>query len=102
MAEVRTLVRDGPYRVVRHPVYAGEILNWLGLGLLFGGGPVLAYAAGLAVLQALRARVEERKLAGVLGAQYAEYRAAAGFLVPRPRGQVKTVPRAVERPFHHK
>jgi protein-S-isoprenylcysteine O-methyltransferase Ste14 len=84
MAEVRQLVQSGPYRRIRHPLYLGEMINWFGLALLCGGWPVLAYAAGLIALQAMRARIEERKLQAVLGDQFSEYRQRAGFLWPGP------------------
>jgi protein-S-isoprenylcysteine O-methyltransferase Ste14 len=83
-AEVRELVRSGPYSFVRHPLYAGEILNWIGLGILYAGWPVALYTAGLVALQVARARVEERKLRAALGPVYEEYSAGTGFLWPRP------------------
>jgi protein-S-isoprenylcysteine O-methyltransferase Ste14 len=85
MAEVRELVQGGPYRLVRHPLYLGEMINWCGLAVLYTGWPVALYTAALIVLQALRARVEERKLQAALGPAYEQYRSSAGFLWPRFR-----------------
>lgn len=83
MAEARELVRTGPYAYVRHPVYVGEMINWIGLAVLYLGWPVALYTATLIVLQALRARVEDQKLADAFGVDYELYRKRTGFLVPR-------------------
>ena len=71
--EARGLVTSGPYRVVRHPVYLGEIIAGFGLVLptLFG-----FHAAVFAVFlgaQLLRTHFEER----VLSAAYPSYAAYA-------------------------
>jgi protein-S-isoprenylcysteine O-methyltransferase Ste14 len=61
-SEEATLVERGPYRLVRHPIYVGGLLVFLGYGLL---ASVLATAAValLAGLWHFKAGVEERHLA---------------------------------------
>lgn len=55
------LVEHGPYRVVRHPLYAGGTFFFTGFSLAFS--PVaLALTAALTVLWGTKARVEERFL----------------------------------------
>jgi protein-S-isoprenylcysteine O-methyltransferase Ste14 len=56
-----SLVERGPYRAVRHPMYSGGILFFLGWSL-FAGPVALALTACLIVLWALKARVEEAHL----------------------------------------
>ncbi len=56
-----SLVERGPYGVVRHPVYTGGILLMVGFALWASPWALLPTAA-LAVLWALKARVEERHL----------------------------------------
>jgi protein-S-isoprenylcysteine O-methyltransferase Ste14 len=79
------LVRDGPYRVVRHPLYAGLGLHFAGACLATGN---LALIAGtvLVTYPALvyRAWVEERLLRERFGAAYDEYARRVGMLVPLP------------------
>lgn len=55
------LVEAGPYRVIRHPIYAGGLAFFLGYSI-FASVPALALTAALAIVWALKARVEERLL----------------------------------------
>ena len=61
-AEEGVLVEDGPYAVVRHPVYSGGLLFASGISLALSPW-ALAATGALAVVWALKARVEERFLA---------------------------------------
>ncbi|MGH3136332.1 MAG: methyltransferase family protein [Gaiellaceae bacterium] len=60
-ADAGELVETGPYAVVRHPVYSGGVLFFAGISLVLSLWALVATAA-LAVLWALKARVEERFL----------------------------------------
>jgi protein-S-isoprenylcysteine O-methyltransferase Ste14 len=80
-ADMGELVADGPYAVVRHPVYSGGILFAAGISLVLSPW-ALAATAALAVVWALKARVEERFLRERYPA-YDEYCARTRFrLVP--------------------
>jgi len=68
------LVRNGPYRFVRHPSYTGLFLALLGLGVFFANWIsmlVLMLPIVLAVIN--RVVKEERVLLAALGADYAAY-----------------------------
>lgn len=79
--EAGELVRSGPYRVVRHPVYSGGLLFFVGYSL-YASVPALAATAVLGVVWALKARVEERFLRERYSG-YADYAAGvAARLVP--------------------
>jgi protein-S-isoprenylcysteine O-methyltransferase Ste14 len=67
------LVTDGPFALVRHPIYGGAILFFAGCSLAFSPWG-LAATLLLARLWAVKARVEERHLAERFPA-YAAYRA---------------------------
>lgn len=74
--EARSLVTSGPYRLIRHPIYLGEILAAAGMALIrlsLVNGILLGI---FIVIQLLRARWEEKKLAGV----FPEY---SGFAAQR-------------------
>lgn len=76
-----TFVVHGPYRIVRHPIYLGGLLFLSGASLLLSPW-ALAATAALAVLWAMKARVEERFLHDHY-AEYAEYCRRTRFrLVP--------------------
>lgn len=78
------LVATGPYRHVRHPMYAGSVVAFLGVGLALGTWPALALSF-LGTLPAVlrRIHVEERALAASLGRRYHDYAGTRARLIPR-------------------
>lgn len=66
------VVDTGPYAVVRHPMYAGALLYFIGVPLLLGSQLGLAVAPILALLLAVRIVYEEQTLRAGLPA-YADY-----------------------------
>jgi protein-S-isoprenylcysteine O-methyltransferase Ste14 len=64
----------GPYRFVRHPMYSGSLLLFLGIPLLLGSRWGLVWVPILGGLFALRSILEERVLLADLDG-YAEYAA---------------------------
>jgi protein-S-isoprenylcysteine O-methyltransferase Ste14 len=68
------VVQDGPYRFVRHPMYASLIVLMFGTALLLGSWLAILRAALIAVLVGIRAAREDRFLAERL-AGYAAYAA---------------------------
>ncbi len=77
------VIRSGPYRWIRHPAYAGNLLTYCGLGLAFGSW-VSAVILGVAVLVGTvpRIRVEEEALERELGGDYSEYKLTTSRLIP--------------------
>ncbi len=77
------LIVDGPYRLVRHPIYTGMI------GMLIASGLAIsrwwAIIAGLVIFgvgTAIRVRVEERLLRGQFGEQYEAYSKRVPAILP--------------------
>jgi protein-S-isoprenylcysteine O-methyltransferase Ste14 len=68
----QTVVTTGPYRYVRHPMYAGASLMFVGIPLLLGSGYGLAFAPVWIALLAFRIPIEERMLREKL-AGYEDY-----------------------------
>ena len=77
------VVTAGPYRVLRHPAYAGALVAVFGLGLAFGNPVSLVALLGCTTVGVVyRIRVEERVLTTALGEDYASYAAGTSRLVP--------------------
>jgi len=77
------IVRAGPYRWVRHPMYAARLLATIGIPLAFGAWICLPVFLALdlgAVLH--RIREEEKLLAGDFGSAYGEYAGEVGAILP--------------------
>jgi len=85
LPEVRGLVTHGPYRVIRHPVYLGELGACAGLVLASPTVWNLGAAAVFGLAQSTRMRLEERALRDAFS-EYAAYAARTPRLVPRPGG----------------
>ena len=84
LPEARGLVTRGPYAIVRHPVYLGELGACAGLVI---GSPTawnLGAAVAFLVAQLTRMRLEERALAAEFP-EYGEYTALTPRLIPAPR-----------------
>ena len=77
------LVQSGPYRLIRHPSYAGALLAFVGLGLTLGSLPALAAVLlPAAFAYAYRIAIEEAALQRGLGAAYAQYARRTRRLIP--------------------
>jgi protein-S-isoprenylcysteine O-methyltransferase Ste14 len=82
LPEARGLVVRGPYGLVRHPVYVGEIVALSGLTLAAPGPWNLVLLAIFVAAQILRTRMEERALSDAFP-DYASYAARTGRLLPK-------------------
>ncbi len=82
MPQARTLVRSGPYRFIRHPLYVGEIVA-------FGGAILAGFTIAklgifllLVAIQSYRA-VQEEKVLDATIPEYAAYKASTRRFIPR-------------------
>jgi len=81
LAQARDVVDHGPYRWIRHPLYAGEIVSALGLAIAAGSAAAAGLWLALCALQAYRALREEQVLLGALPG-YRAYRTRTAALLP--------------------
>ena len=77
------VVRTGPYRLVRHPIYTGLLIHLIG-ACLATGNLLLVAGTFFVVLPIflIRARTEERLLRDQLGPAYDAYAREVGMLIP--------------------
>jgi protein-S-isoprenylcysteine O-methyltransferase Ste14 len=77
------LVRTGPYRWVRHPIYTGLILALLGTALerrqVRGLIAVVLVYAGFK----MKSKIEEQAMTNTFGAEYVDYSRSTGAIVPK-------------------
>jgi protein-S-isoprenylcysteine O-methyltransferase Ste14 len=92
LPEARGLVVHGPYRLVRHPLYLGEIVAVAGLTLSSPAVWSIALIGPFAVAQWVRMGLEENALAAAFP-EYRAYAARTGRLLPRIRGYRKLMGR---------
>jgi len=78
----RQLVTSGPYRLARHPIYAGGCLAYIGLLMTHPTLELAIALTGWAGCIAMRMQYEEAILSKAFPADYAEYRRRVGALLP--------------------
>ena len=80
--ENHTLVRRGPYRIVRHPIYSGILLGMLGSALQRGAIRCFAGVLICGLSFWLKTRAEERFMVQTFGEEYLQYRHKVKALAP--------------------
>jgi protein-S-isoprenylcysteine O-methyltransferase Ste14 len=81
--EQHDLIRTGPYRAVRHPIYTGLLLAIMGTALIVGEfRALLAFAIALASFY-LKARKEDAWLAREFGETFEGHAMQTGLFLPR-------------------
>jgi protein-S-isoprenylcysteine O-methyltransferase Ste14 len=81
MATARELVTSGPYDIVRHPLYAAELITIVGVVIAHGTVSSLLVGSVWLLLQYQRARFEEQTLRAAFPA-YEDYARRVPMMVP--------------------
>lgn len=87
-----TLVKDGIFAHCRNPLYAGNILIVIGLGIIANSIPF--YLAGIPIFIVMYMAIikaEENYLANKFGQEYIEYSRSVNRLIPNLSGIIKTI-----------
>ena len=91
--EGHELVKEGPYRYVRHPNYLATLLKGFGFALIFNSYYMILYALGIFLpARLIRIYLEEKELVGKFGKEYLDYKEEVYGLLPlkKHKGQVVT------------
>jgi protein-S-isoprenylcysteine O-methyltransferase Ste14 len=77
-----TLIRSGPYALVRHPIYTGLLVAIAGTALLIGEWRALVGFVFFAASFFVKLRREEEWMSELFGAEYAAYRSEVAAIIP--------------------
>ena len=81
--EQHELIRTGPYKWMRHPIYSGILLGMAGTILVVGEVRALIGFAAMAAAHYAKARKEETWLNREFGASFETHRKHTGMFLPR-------------------
>jgi protein-S-isoprenylcysteine O-methyltransferase Ste14 len=81
--EDHALITTGPYRFVRHPIYASMLCMLLGAGLMTTSWPLLLLCTVMFIIGTeVRVRIEDALLASRFRSQFESYRRAVPAYIP--------------------
>ena len=80
--EGHELIRTGPYSVVRHPIYTGLLVMFLGTGVTAGRYVYFALLGFVAVMFYIKLKIEESLMLRTFPVEYPEYKKTTKALVP--------------------
>jgi protein-S-isoprenylcysteine O-methyltransferase Ste14 len=76
------IIRTGPYRIVRHPIYAGILLGVTGTAIALGYFWIICTIFLMLAAFLLKIRMEEKFLKEEFGEEYTRYKAEVKALIP--------------------
>jgi protein-S-isoprenylcysteine O-methyltransferase Ste14 len=77
------IIKEGIYRFVRHPAYAGSLLSFFGLALFFSNFlSMLIIFVPICLAFLHRIHIEEEALIQAFGSEYLDYCASTKRLIP--------------------
>ena len=83
LKEGHELINTGPYRHIRHPIYTGMLLAFVGTALALGEYRALISVGIVLVAFYAKAKKEERFLAQEFGEKFREHSRRTGMFLPR-------------------
>ena len=81
--EEHSLVTEGPYKWIRHPLYSFATMNFIGLSLAAANWFILLMIACIFIILHSRTHIEEAKLLDRFGDEYQKYINSTGRYLPR-------------------
>lgn len=86
------VIQTGVFAMVRHPIYLGAILFYLGASLITMSLASCAFILVIVGFYIVICRYEERILAEAFGDDYLKYKKKTGMLFPRLRSKQAIIP----------
>lgn len=83
LKEGHELIRTGPYRNIRHPIYTGILVGFLGFAIVGGQVRGLIGMAAVWLSFFIKARREEKFLAQEFGPKFDEHTRHTGMFLPK-------------------
>jgi protein-S-isoprenylcysteine O-methyltransferase Ste14 len=80
--EHQLIIRSGPYKILRHPIYTGLLAMYVGVALAMGTWLAMVGLAMAAFAYWRKIRLEEKNLEVAFGAEYDADRRESWALVP--------------------
>lgn len=83
VGESHRLIREGPYRHMRHPAYFARVLGMIGIPLMLNAYYTLMVVPAIDLIFIfVRIRIEERQLTERFGEEYTAYRRQSWAIIP--------------------
>jgi protein-S-isoprenylcysteine O-methyltransferase Ste14 len=82
LKEAHTLIRRGPYSIVRHPIYSGLLTALMGTAFVEREVRGLLGVGLLLAMFVIRIRMEEKFMTEEFGVEYTEYKRRVKTLIP--------------------
>ena len=79
----KSLLISGPFKYVRHPMYVGLYLLFIGTGILFFSYPWFIIMIFFMPIWYFNCRIEEKQMTAIHGEKYTEYRKRIGMFFPK-------------------
>jgi protein-S-isoprenylcysteine O-methyltransferase Ste14 len=76
------LIRSGPYRIVRHPIYSALLGAYASIAMVSGEVHALVGLVLICLAYWRKIRLEEQVLGGLFGESYSEYRVRVCAVIP--------------------
>ncbi len=84
--KISKLIKEGPYKIVRHPIYSSDIILGIGIFLLFPSQQILISLIWLIIILSIWMKLEENSLIKKFGSEYKKYKSITPMLIPKMKG----------------
>ncbi len=79
------VINEGPFGLVRHPMYVGIYLLLFGIGFLLSSIAIFVVSLSMLPIWIIECYLEENRMIELFGDDYIEYRSRVGMFFPRLR-----------------